>query len=375
MTDPHAQRKLDHLLICIEKDTSAQSVTTGLERYRLPHCALPELALHDIDLSTTFLGKKLKAPLLISAMTGGTAQARQINLNLAKAAQALGIAMGVGSQRAAIEDPSQVPTYQVRNVAPDILLLANLGAIQLNYGYGLEECRRAVQMIAADALVLHLNPLQEALQPHGNTNFAGLLDKIAAICRDLNVPVIIKEVGWGLSESVAHQLAQAGVAALDVAGAGGTSWSEVERYRETAVSHVVSAQHRAFRSWGIPTADALLQVRRACPHLPIVASGGIANGVEIAICLALGADAVGMARALLQTAADSAEAVTVQLAAIIRQLRIAMFASGAKTSNVSPGLISSGFASLNCSFSASNTSILESADGLPPFSQARFHPR
>ncbi len=326
MTDPHAQRKLDHLLICIEKDTSAQSVTTGLERYRLPHCALPELALHDIDLSTTFLGKKLKAPLLISAMTGGTAQARQINLNLAKAAQALGIAMGVGSQRAAIEDPSQIPTYQVRNVAPDILLLANLGAIQLNYGYGLEECRRAVQMIAADALVLHLNPLQEALQPHGNTNFAGLLAKIAAICRDLNVPVIIKEVGWGLSESVAHQLAQAGVAALDVAGAGGTSWSKVEQYRaRDDLQRRVAAN---FSTWGIPTAEAILQARRGAPQLPIIASGGIYTGPNAAVALALGADLVGIARPLLKPATISAKAVQHELQVVIEGLRIAMFTAG-----------------------------------------------
>ncbi len=325
-SNSHEQRKLDHLRICTEQDVGSPGATTGLERYRLPHNALPELDLSQVTLATVFLGKSLAAPFLISAITGGTPQARLINLNLAQAAQKLGIAMSVGSQRAAIEDPGQAPTYEVRSVAPDVLLFANLGAVQLNYGYGLDECRQAVRMIGADALILHLNPLQEALQPGGNTNFAGLLDKIASICSGLEVPVIAKEVGWGLSEPVARMLVEAGVAVLDVAGAGGTSWSEVEKHRAAnTLQHRVAAH---FNNWGIPTADAIQQARRAAPGVPIIASGGIRTGPEAAVALALGADLVGLAAPLLAPATVSAQAVEDELQVLIQGLRIAMFAAG-----------------------------------------------
>ncbi len=326
MVSSHARRKLEHLSICREQNVSARHVTTGLECYRFTHCALPELDLIEIDLSTTFLDHRLAAPLLISAITGGTAQAQDINRNLAEAAQALGIAMCVGSQRAAIEDTRQSATYQVRDIAPDILLFANLGAVQLNYGYDLAECRRAVEMIEADALMLHLNPLQEALQPGGNTNFAGLLDRIESVCRDMEVPVVVKEVGWGISESVARQLASADIAALDVAGAGGTSWSEVERLRaRDALQERVAAD---FENWGIPTAEAIVQSRRAAPGLPLIASGGIRTGPDIAIALALGADLAGLAGPLVRPATNSPQAVQEELHAAIMGLRIAMFASG-----------------------------------------------
>ncbi len=325
-SNSHEQRKLEHLRICTEQDVRSPGATTGLECYRLLHNALPELDLRRVELATSFLGKPLAAPFLISAITGGTRQAKLINLNLAQAAQKLGIAMSVGSQRAAIEDPGQAPTYEVRSVAPDVLLFANLGAVQLNYGYGLDQCRQAVGMIGADALILHLNPLQEALQPGGNTNFAGLLDTIGAICRGLEVPVIAKEVGWGLSEPVARVLAEAGVAVLDVAGAGGTSWSEVEKHRAAN-----SLQHRVathFNSWGIPTADAIRQARRAAPDVPIIASGGIRTGPQAAVALALGADLVGLAAPLLAPATVSAQAVEDELQVLIQGLRIAMFAAG-----------------------------------------------
>jgi isopentenyl-diphosphate delta-isomerase len=325
-SNSHEQRKLDHLRICTEQDVGSPGATTGLQSYRLLHNAVPELDLRRITLATQFLGKSLEAPLLISAITGGTPQARLINLNLAQAAQAHGIAMSVGSQRAAIEDPGQAPTYEVRSVAPDVLLFANLGAVQLNYGYGLDKCRQAVRMIGADALILHLNPLQEALQPGGNTNFEGLLQKIAAVCRGLEVPVIAKEVGWGLSEPVARMLVEAGVAVLDVAGAGGTSWSEVEKHRAAnTLQHRVAAH---FSNWGIPTADAIRQARRAAPSMPIIASGGIRTGPEAAVALALGADLVGLAAPLLAPATVSAQAVEDELQVLIQGLRIAMFAAG-----------------------------------------------
>ena len=222
------RRKAEHIRICLEEDVQFRQ-TTGLERYRFTHCGLPEIGWNDIDIATQFLGKAMQTPLLISSMTGGTAQAQQINQRLAIAAQKYGMAMGVGSQRVAIEDPAVVPTFSVRDYAPDILLLANLGAVQLNYDYGLDQCRQAVEWLQADALILHLNPLQEAVQSRGDTDFSGLLDKIASLCQQLPVPVVVKEVGNGISGPVAKRLLEVGVAAIDVAGAGGTSWAQVER--------------------------------------------------------------------------------------------------------------------------------------------------
>lgn len=322
------KRKREHLDICLNEDVHS-AITTGLERYRLVHQALPEMALDDVDTTTHFLDHELGAPLLISAMTGGTVLAYDVNQRAAKAAQSLGLAMGLGSQRTGIEELALMETYQVRDQAPDILLFANLGAVQLNYGYGIKECLHAVESVQADALVLHLNPLQEALQPEGNTNFGGLIDKIARICQALPYPVIVKEVGWGMTGQTAEALRRAGVAALDVSGAGGTSWSEVERHRSASPADGEVA--RAFAAWGIPTADSLLQVREACPTVPCIASGGVTNGVEAAICLALGADLVGMAHTLLPAASESSEALLEKLNVVLRQLRIAMFCSGART--------------------------------------------
>jgi isopentenyl-diphosphate delta-isomerase len=323
----HQQRKADHIRINLQQDIDFKYISTGFERYRFVHCALPGFGLEDVDTSTTLLGKRLTAPLLISSMTGGTPEARTINRRLAEAAQAAGIGMGEGSQRAAIEDPALSDTYRVRHVAPDILLLANLGAIQLNYGYGPDECRRAVEMVEADALILHLNPLQEALQPEGETRFAGLLPKIEAVCRALEVPVVVKEVGWGLSEQVARQLADAGVAAIDVAGAGGSSWSQVEMYRATNERQRQVAA--AFADWGIPTAESLLMARRGAAGLPIIASGGIRDGIQMAKAIALGAAACGVAGPFLRAASESTAAVAELIATLVTQLRVAMFAAGA----------------------------------------------
>jgi isopentenyl-diphosphate delta-isomerase len=228
---PIDQRKADHIKINLEKDVRS-ALTTGLEKYHFIHEALPELDLERIETSLSLFGKRLAAPILISSMTGGTEEAGEINQRLAEAAQEVGVAMGVGSQRAALENPKETPTFAIaRKAAPDILLFANLGAVQLNYGYGIDQCRQAVDMIQADALILHLNPLQEAVQDAGDTNFAELSKKIEEICQKLEVPVIAKEVGWGISERTARILADCGVVAIDVAGAGGTSWSQVEMYR------------------------------------------------------------------------------------------------------------------------------------------------
>jgi len=319
---------MEHLRISLEEDVRFRSLTTGLERYHFVHQALPEINRDDIDLSSTLLEKTLSAPLIISSMTGGTEEAETINKNLALAAQTHGLGMGVGSQRAALEEPNLAHTYQVRDVAPDILLLANLGAVQLNYGYSVEHCQRAVDMIEADGLILHLNPLQEALQPEGNTNFSGLLAKIEAVCRGLSVPVIVKEVGWGISEEVARRLMNVGVAAIDVAGAGGTSWSEVEMYRVD--SETLRRIAAAFADWGIPTAESIQMVRQGAPGVTLIASGGIRTGVEAAKAIALGADAVGMASPFLKPATISAEAVSERIQEILQELRTAMFCVGTR---------------------------------------------
>jgi len=322
------QRKADHIRINLEEDVSFDRTTAGFERYRLIHQALPELDLAEIDLSTVFLGKSLKAPLLISCMTGGTEQARQINRNLAAAAQQFGIAMGLGSQRAGLVHPDKADTFKVRDLAPGILLLANLGAVQLNYGYGVDECRRVVDMIQADALVLHLNPLQEAVQPEGDVNFADLARKIEAVCRQIEVPVVAKEVGWGISERAARLLVDAGVSAIDVAGSGGTSWSQVEMHRAPSDLHKRVAA--AFRDWGIPTSESIQMVRRVAPELPLIASGGLRSGIDIAKSIALGADLGGMAGPFLKAAAVSVDAVCEAAEETIRVLRVAMFAAGAR---------------------------------------------
>jgi isopentenyl-diphosphate delta-isomerase len=292
------------------------------------HQAAPELNLAEIDTSLKEIGRALNAPVLISSMTGGTAEAQVINENLARAAQSARVAMGVGSQRAAIEDPALAGTFRIRHLAPDALLFANLGAVQLNYGYTVEHCRRAVDMVEADALILHFNPLQEAVQPEGDGDFSGLLRKVEAVCRALPVPVIAKEVGWGVSGDAARALANAGVAAIDVAGAGGTSWSEVEYHRAPTAFHARVA--RSFADWGIPTAASLQMVREAAPGVLVFASGGLRDGIDIAKCVALGAALGGMAGPFLKAAVVSAEAASEAIREVTTQLRVAMFAAGAR---------------------------------------------
>jgi isopentenyl-diphosphate delta-isomerase len=326
--DTTVSRKRDHVRIVVNEDVTAKGVATGFAAYRMPHEALPDLDLAEINTATVFLDKPMRAPLLISSMTGGAPDVAGLNLALAEAAEALGLAMGVGSQRAALRDPSLAPTYQVRRVAPTIPLLANLGAVQLNYGYGVDECRRAVEMIEADALILHLNALQEAVQPEGNTNFRGLLGKIAQVCARVGVPVIVKEVGNGIGAATARRLVEAGVWGIDVAGAGGTSWSEVERFRQASERGARVAG--AFAGWGLPTSEAIREVRAALPDVPLIGSGGIRSGVDIAKAIALGADLAATARPAILSAAEArgAEAVVEGLRAYIDELRVAMFCSG-----------------------------------------------
>lgn len=319
-------RKADHLRICLEGPVQCAQVTTGLEHYRFTHCCLPEIDYQDIDLSTVFLGHRLGAPLLISSMTGGTEAAHQINRRLAVVAQRYGLAMGVGSQRVGVENPDVMETFAVRSEAPDILLLANLGAVQLNYGYGLDQCRRVVDKLVADALILHLNPLQEAVQTGGDTNFKGLLAKIEQLCAVLPVPVIAKEVGNGISAPMVRRLVEAGVAAVDVAGAGGTSWARVES--ERAIDAHQRRLGQTFGEWGLPTADCIVQARRVAPTLPLIASGGLRHGLDVAKILALGADLAGLAMPFLQAASESEEAVAALAEVLMAEIKTVLFCTG-----------------------------------------------
>ena len=320
------RRKKEHLDLCLDTRSVTAPSGAGLDRYAFLHNALPELDIADIDPSAAFLGKPLKAPLLISSMTGGFDVARKVNRNLAVAAQKLGLAMGVGSQRVALEEPSAADSFKVRDVAPDILLLGNLGAVQLNYGYGVEQCRKAVRMIGADGLILHLNVLQEAVQPEGNRNFKGLTAKIAQVCRELEVPVIAKEVGFGISADVALRLKQAGVRAIDIAGRGGTSWYAVEARRSARSGEPLDL---TFAGWGIPTEEALVQARRAVPDLELVASGGIRNGLDIAKAIALGANIAAIGQPLLAPALESPDKVIEFLLGVIHEMKVAMLCVGA----------------------------------------------
>jgi len=320
-------RKADHIRINVEEDVTAKGITAGFEKYRFIHQALPEINFDQVDTGIDLFGRHLQTPIFISCMTGGTPEAERINATLAAVAQDLGMALGLGSGRVLLERPEALPSFNVRGYAPDTLIFANIGAVQLNRGVGVEDCRRLVDMVHADALVLHLNALQEALQQEGDTCFEGLLQHIAHLCRTIDVPVIAKEVGWGIAPDMVLLLLEAGVAAVDVAGAGGTSWSEVERHR---MGEKVRQQvARAFADWGIPTSEAILEARRSAPGACIFASGGVRSGMDVAKALALGADMVGIAGPFLR-AANRGRDETVELAEeLTAVLKTVMFCIGA----------------------------------------------
>lgn len=321
------QRKLRHLDACLTKDVTFQTVTTGLERVPWPYRALPDANLQDIDLSVDFLGKTLSMPLLIGAMTGGAEKAAQINRTLAQAAQHCGIGLMLGSQRVMLEHPEARGSFQVREVAPDILLLGNLGIGQLlaekERAYGAAEIDRAAELVGADALALHLNPLQEAMQPSGDTAYQGAVRRLQEVLPQCRTPIVIKEVGHGISGAVARELAHLTIAALDVAGAGGTSWARVENW-----VHYGEIRHPDLCELGVPTAQALRECHEALPHLPLIASGGLRSGLDLAKSLSLGAKVCAVALPFLPLALEGVDAVVNYIERLRFELRVALFVAG-----------------------------------------------
>ncbi len=326
----HIKRKEQHLDISLNKNQNliSSEIGTGFEGYYFIHNALPEISLENINTEISVLDKKLKLPLMISPMVGGINEAKKINKDLAKVAELSGIAMGVGSQRIALEYENLDTTFGIRDVAPNILLFANLGAVQLNYGFGIKECEKAINMINADALFLHLNPMQEALQVNGNCNFSNLLVKIKQVCSSLSKPVFAREVGFGISGEVALKLSLAGVSGIDTGGSGGTSWLEIEKLRLKNSNLKNAAQF--FKNWGIPTSDSVRTIREVCPDIFLIASGGIRTGIDVAKAIALGADMAGIALPLLKYVRISVDKALDYIKEIETGLKIAMFCIGAE---------------------------------------------
>ena len=325
MTDITARK--DQQLDVILSGKARHGLDNGFADVRFVHEALPDLDHGKIDLGADFLGRRLKAPLLISSMTGGPARAEAINARLAEAAQQLGIALAVGSQRAALEGGDATGLdMALRLRAPDTPILANIGAAQLTRGFGIDEARRALDMVAADALIVHLNPLQEACQPEGDRDWWGVGAALEALVKALDAPVIVKETGAGISAATARRLMDMGVAAVDVAGAGGSNWGTVEG--ERATTEADKAHAAAFADWGIPTARAIAEVRAACPGGVIIGSGGVRDGVDAAKAIRLGADMVGQAAGVLAAAMISTEAVVEHFQTVIRQMRTVCLCTG-----------------------------------------------
>lgn len=321
------KRKTEHIRLCLTENVEGINKTTGLEGISFIHNALPEINFADIKLDSTFLNRDIKTPLLVSSMTGGSELAEKINTNLAIAAEKRGWAIALGSTRALLESDAHKESFLIRKHAPSVPLIANIGAVQLNYGYGVEECQRLVDLTEADALYLHLNSLQEVVQDEGDLNFKDLLPKIAAVCKALTVPVGVKEVGFGIDGIVAEKLYEAGVSFIDVAGAGGTSWSQVEKLRSNDSLHQAAAE--AFNSWGNPTKDCIVSVKNKLPEVPIVASGGMKTGVDAAKAMTIGADVIGFARQLLESATESADNVMDTMEQIEFEMKMVMFGIGA----------------------------------------------
>lgn len=329
LTSSIEKRKSEHIQITLNEKVTGESISTGFESFTFIHNALPEIAFDEISIETDFLGFKCKTPFLFSSMTGGTEFAETINRNLAVAAEERGWVLALGSTRALLDSDAHAASFLMRKYAPSIPIIANLGAVQFNYGYSVEECRKIMEITEADMLVLHLNSIQEVIQENGDTNFKGLVKKIEQLCSTLEVPVGVKEVGWGIDGQTAKRLGDAGVAFIDVAGAGGTSWSQVEKFR--ANDPILRAAAEAFSDWGIPTAESISLVRKNYQDQPLIASGGMQTGLDGAKAIALGADLVGFGRSILREATQSAEEVLEVMKIREMELRMSMFGIGART--------------------------------------------
>lgn len=326
----HVDRKNSHIQICLEEEIEyAFGDANGFASYRFDHDALPEISKAEIDLSVTLFGKRLRAPLLVGAMTGGTDRAGEVNRRLAIAAEKCGIGMALGSQRKMIEDPGVRSSYAVREKAPSLpLLVGNIGAVQLNYGVTMNELKRLVTDVGCDAFNFHLNPLQEAIQPEGDTDFRGLLGKLRDVIPGLGVPTLLKEVGSGVSETTARKISTLPIAGVETAGAGGTSWSKIESLRTT--DRIQRSTGELFARWGIPTAESVQVCRKHLPGMVVIASGGMRNGIEAAKAIALGADAVAYALPMLKAAERSVDEAVESIERVIEELRTAMFVTGAR---------------------------------------------
>lgn len=325
-TDETEARKDHHLRICLEEDVDFVGTTTGFENWRFDHDALPEVDKSEIDLEVRLFGKTLSAPVIIGAMTGGSTKAGQVNRILAEAAQRTNVGFALGSQRRMIEDPSSFESYDVRDNAPDVLLFGNIGAVQLNYGVKTKDLVTLCERSGVDVLNFHLNPLQEAIQPEGDTNFKGLVMRLRDVVPQLPVPSVLKEVGAGISAVTAHKIATLPVAGVEVAGVGGTSWAKIEAFRNApGMGRETGMQLSA---WGVPTAESLVTCRRILGSLPLICSGGMRTGLELAKAISLGADAVAMAMPFLKAAQDGVDAVVERIEQAKEELRTVMFVSG-----------------------------------------------
>jgi isopentenyl-diphosphate Delta-isomerase len=328
------ERKKEGILIPLTKDVQAKRTSNYLEYVKLIHNALPELDYESVETSCTFLGHKFSAPIVIDCMTGGTAEAIKINSRLGQLAEKFGLAMGLGSQRAGLRNEQLAETYAVaRDQAPNAFLIANIGGAQLAKGMGIDEISRIIEMIKADALAIHLNPLQELVQPEGEPKYKGVLDRIKEIVREFELPIIVKEVGAGISTEVGEKLEQAGVSAINIAGSGGTSWAGVEKLRaESAANSIKVKLGELFWDWGIPTALSLMEVKKVV-KIPVIASGGLRDGLEVSKCLVLGADTCGMAFPFLKRAAESVDSLYSFAESLMAELKGTMFLVGAQNLN------------------------------------------
>lgn len=330
MGEQTENRKAEHISICLDEKAQARKVTTGFEDIQFVHRALPEIDKGKIDASTKVFSHKFSAPITVGAMTGGTEEATQINAAIAEAVETMQLGMGVGSQRAAVENPKLAKSFSVvRKKAPNAFLIANIGGIQLVHGYGVKEVKQAVEMIDADAVAIHLNALHEAVQPEGQTAFKGVIDRICEIAAELDKPVIAKETGAGIAAEDAKKLETAGIKAINVGGAGGTSFAAVEYYR----SEASSVQHflgDAFWDWGIPTVASLVETTQTV-KIPVIASGGVRSGGDVAKSLALDACLTSISQPVLEAAVKGAKATEKLLSLLIEELRNVMFLVGATT--------------------------------------------